>query len=195
MIRKEAIEIAAKEIGKFPIISANGYISRDLFESNEKNSNFYMIGSMGLASSIGLGVALKNSKKRVYVFDGDGNILMNLGSLVTIGASGPSNLIHFVFDNRSHESTGGQPTCTNVIKIDEIAKSVNYKVFKANTKNELLKVLKKIKHKQGPLMILVKIRKSTIENAKQISLHENKNKRITIPPKEIKDRFITSLMK
>ena len=47
MIRKEAIEIAAKEIGKFPIISANGYISRDLFESNEKNSNFYMIGSMG----------------------------------------------------------------------------------------------------------------------------------------------------
>jgi len=81
LIRKEAIEIAIKEIGNQPIISANGYISRDLYNVYDKHSNFYMIGSMGLASSIGLGVALKNSKKRIFVFDGDGNILMNLGSL------------------------------------------------------------------------------------------------------------------
>jgi len=195
LIRKDAIIEVVNYIKNEPIVSANGFISRDLYEICDKHSNFYMIGSMGLASSIGLGVALKNPRKKIFVFDGDGNILMNLGSLTTIGTLKPKNLVHIVFDNNSHESTGGQPTCTNVIKIDEIAKSVNYKVFKANTKNELLKVLKKIKHKQGPLMILVKIRKSTIENAKQISLHKNKNKRITIPPKEIKDRFITSLMK
>mgnify|MGYP000203331980 CR=1 FL=1 len=66
MIRKEAIEIATKEIGNQPIISANGYISRDLFNVCDKHSNFYMIGSMGLASSIGLGVALKNAKKRIF---------------------------------------------------------------------------------------------------------------------------------
>ena len=63
MNRKEAIEIAVKEIEDEPIISANGYISRDLFSLCDKKSNFYMIGSMGLASSIGLGVAIKNPQK------------------------------------------------------------------------------------------------------------------------------------
>ena len=65
MIRKDAIKIASDMIGNSPIISANGYISRDLFETNDKDTNFYMIGSMGLSSSIGLGVALKNLRKRV----------------------------------------------------------------------------------------------------------------------------------
>ena len=82
---------AMQEIVKYTknsiTISANGFISRDLHFLNEKDSNFYMIGSMGLASSIGLGVALKNPKKQIFVFDGDGNILMNLGSLTTIAVS------------------------------------------------------------------------------------------------------------
>ena len=115
MIRKEVMKIVLDHIDSQPIISANGFISRDLFELKEKNSNFYMIGSMGLASSIGLGVALKNPRKRIYVFDGDGNILMNLGSLVTIGYMRPKNIIHIIFDNQSHESTGGQPTASNKI--------------------------------------------------------------------------------
>ena len=106
MIRKEAISIVVKKIGDHPVISANGLISRDLFEICDRNSNFYMIGSMGLASSIGLGVALKNTKRQIFVFDGDGNILMNLGSLITIGTTKPKNLVHIVFDNSSHESTG-----------------------------------------------------------------------------------------
>ena len=81
MDRKKAITLAVKMIKKNPIVSANGYISRDLFTVGDKTTNFYMIGSMGLASSIGLGLAIKNPKKRIFVFDGDGNILMNLGSL------------------------------------------------------------------------------------------------------------------
>ena len=85
MDRKEAIRLVTKKVGNEPIVSANGYVSRDLFETYDKESNFYMIGSMGLASSIALGVAIKNPKKRVYIFDGDGIILMNFGSLVTIG--------------------------------------------------------------------------------------------------------------
>ena len=64
MIRKDAIKIISKLVDNDLIISANGFISRDLFEVDDKNSNFYMIGSMGLASSIGLGIALKNSKKK-----------------------------------------------------------------------------------------------------------------------------------
>ena len=99
MIRKEAMELCVDEIKNQPIISANGFISRDLFNVHDKLTNFYMIGSMGLSSSIGLGIALKKPKKRIFVFDGDGNILMNLGSLTTIGKLQPKNLIHIIFDN------------------------------------------------------------------------------------------------
>ena len=159
MIRKEAIKIASEAVVDSPIISANGYISRDLFETDDKDTNFYMIGSMGLASSIALGVALKNPGKRVYVFDGDGNILMNLGSLTTIGKLKPKNLIHLVFDNQSHESTGGQPSNTRNIDIYKIAKSSNYKAFKTSSKVGLKKILRKIKNIDGPIMILIKITK------------------------------------
>ena len=110
MNRKKAISIIIKKIKKNIIISANGYNSRDLYATGDKDTNFYMIGSMGLASSIGLGIAIKNPKKRIFVFDGDGNILMNLGSMTTIGTIKPKNLVHVVFDNNSHESTGGQST-------------------------------------------------------------------------------------
>ena len=184
MIRKEAINIVAAKIGNQPIISANGFISRDLFEVCDKNSNFYMIGSMGLASSIGLGVALKKTKKKIFVFDGDGNILMNIGSLITIGTTKPKNLVHVIFDNSSHESTGGQPTATNKIQLSKIAKSANYKVFQVKTKNQLVKILKKIKIVPGPIMVIVKIEKSRVIS-----------KRINIEPIKIKNRFMNSLKK
>ena len=181
MIRKEAINIVAGKIGNQPIISANGFISRDLFEVCDKNSNFYMIGSMGLASSIGLGLALQNPKKMIYVFDGDGNILMNLGSLTTISKLKPKNFIHIIFDNSSHESTGGQPTSTNKISIDAIAKAVNFKVFRCNSKKNLDETFKKIKNITGPIIILMKISKS-----------EKISGRISLPPKKIKSRFMKS---
>ena len=181
MIRKDAIRIVSKLVGDSPIISANGFISRDLFDVSDKDSNFYMIGSMGLASSIGLGIALK-TRKKVYVFDGDGNIMMNLGSLVTIGSLKPKNLIHIVFDNNSHESTGGQPTYSKKIQIDNIAKTMNFKTFQVNKEDELEEVLKKIKNISGPVFLLVKVNKSKIIS-----------KRINIPPTLIKTRFTGSL--
>ena len=184
MIRKEAISIIVEKMSNQPIISANGLISRDLFEICDRNSNFYMIGSMGLASSIGLGVALKNTKRQIFVFDGDGNILMNLGSLITIGTTKPKNLVHIVFDNSSHESTGGQPTATNKIQLGKIAKSANYKVFQVKTKNQLVKVFQKIKTIPGPIMVIVKIEKGGIIS-----------KRINIEPSKIKNRFMNSLKK
>ena len=159
MIRIDAVKTASDMIINSPIISANGYISRDLFETADKDTNFYMIGSTGLSSSIALGVALKNPAKRVYVFDGDGNILMNLGSLTTIGKLRPKNLIHLVFDNQIHESTGGQPSNTRNIDLYKIAKSSDYKAFKTSSKAGLKKILIKIKNIDGPIMILVKITK------------------------------------
>ena len=184
MIRKEAIAIVVEKIGNQHIISANGFISRDLLEVCDKNSNFYMIGSMGLASSIGLGVALKKTKKKIFVFDGDGNILMNLGSFITIGTTKPENLVHVIFDNNSHESTGGQPTATNKIQLSKIAKSVNFKVFQVKTKKQLVKIFQKIKSIPGPIMVIVKIEKGGIIS-----------KRISIEPSKIKNRFMDSLKK
>ena len=183
MIRKEAIEIVIEKISMEPIVSANGFISRDLFNVKDKNTNFYMIGSMGLASSIGLGVALKRPKKKIFVFDGDGNILMNLGSLTTIGSLKPKNLIHVVFDNSVHESTGSQPTNTNFVSIEKIAKACNYNhTFTVRTENNFKKILQKIKKLKGPIMIVVKIQQS---NGK-------KSARINYEPIEIKERFMQS---
>jgi thiamine pyrophosphate-dependent acetolactate synthase large subunit-like protein len=182
LIKKEAIKIISKEIGNAPIISANGFISRDLYQNNEKNNNFYMIGSMGLASSIGLGVALKNPKKKIHVFDGDGNILMNLGSLITIGSVQPKNFIHYVFDNKIHESTGGQPTNSKKIDIEKIAKVAKFKVFRVKSVEELKKRLKNIKNQDGPIMMLIEIKKGGVIGS-----------RIKITPPNIKDRFMTSI--
>ena len=183
MNRKEAIRIIAKKIGEQPIVSANGYVSRDLFETHDKESNFYMIGSMGLASSIALGVAIKNPKKRVYVFDGDGNILMNLGSLATIGVLQQKNLIHIIFDNASHESTGGQPTHTKKLNIKNIGKSTNYRVFETMNKKGLETILNKIQNISGPIMIIVKIKK-----------RGNTSSRVSFNPTKIRDRFMNCLI-
>ena len=182
MIRKEAIKLIAQEIGNQPIISANGFMSRDLYETNEKENNFYMIGSMGLASSIGLGVALSNPEKKIHIFDGDGNILMNLGSLVTIGSLKPKNLIHIIFDNKAHESTGGQPTNSKIIELEKIAEVAKFKIYKISKKEQIKKIFSKIKKENGPICVLVKIEKSSVRSI-----------RVDITPPNIKTRFMKSL--
>ena len=184
MNRKDAMEIILKSFKNSPIVSANGFISRDLFNVNDKKSNFYMIGSMGLASSIALGVAMKNTKKLIFVFDGDGNILMNLGSLVTIGSIKPKNLVHIIFDNGSHESTGGQPTNSKLVKIKKIAESTNYHVFETENGLKFRKILRNIKKNSGPTMIIVKIKTKKIVS-----------QRITHTPPNIKKRFMNSITK
>jgi sulfopyruvate decarboxylase subunit beta len=184
LIRKAAMVIALEHI-EFDdrIIAANGFISRDLFSISDTKPAFYMIGSMGLASSIGLGIALKDTGRKVFVFDGDGNILMNLGSLTTIGSLKPKNLIHMIFDNSVHESTGSQPTNTNFVSIEKIAKTCNYNhTFTTKTKNDFEKILRKIKKLNGPIMIVVKIQKS----------NNKKSPRINYEPLEIKERFMLS---
>lgn len=182
MNRNDAMRLIIKEIKNSIIISANGFISRDVFAIKDKSTNFYMIGSMGLASSIGLGIALKNPQKKIYVFDGDGNVLMNLGSLTSIGTLKPKNLIHIIFDNNIHESTGGQPSNSKEIKLEQIAKIVNYKIFKAQNLNQLSKILSKSRKIQGPIFILINIEKS-----------RNVSSRVLLSPKKIKERFMSSI--
>jgi sulfopyruvate decarboxylase subunit beta len=112
--RIEAIRaIADSSLGaKALIISNIGYASRELYFIRDRPNNFYMLGSMGLASSLGLGLSLACKEKEVIVVDGDGSILMNLGSLATIANFGPSNLHVIIIDNHVHGSAGNQRSHT-----------------------------------------------------------------------------------
>ena len=76
----------------------------------------------------------------IFIFDGDGNILMNMGSLVTIGSLSPKNLVHIVFDNEVHESTGSQPTNSKNVSLEKIASNLNYKVYKITSESEIFLV-------------------------------------------------------
>ena len=82
-----------------PVVHANGFICRESFALIDRKANFYMIGSMGLASSIGLGVAMNKPEKKVIIIDGDGNVFMAVGTLAMIAAEAPENLIHVGIDN------------------------------------------------------------------------------------------------
>ncbi|HPW72467.1 MAG: sulfopyruvate decarboxylase subunit beta [Methanothrix sp.] len=114
MRRIEAIALAAKSAQERNalLISNIGYPSRELYSVHDRPENFYMLGSMGMASSIGLGLALARPERRVMVLDGDGSVLMNLGTLATIAQHAPDNYLLVILDNGCYGSTGSQPTCT-----------------------------------------------------------------------------------
>jgi sulfopyruvate decarboxylase subunit beta len=91
MKRRDAIEKIIGLIDYELVICNIGFPSRELYDIRDRDENFYMIGSMGLASSIGFGLALARPDKKVVVIDGDGSLLMNMGSLVTVFSNSPKN--------------------------------------------------------------------------------------------------------
>ena len=115
MKRMEAIVLAAQaaQAQCALLISNIGFPSRELYAAKDRPENFYMLGSMGLSSSIGLGLALGLPARRVIVLDGDGSVLMNLGTLATIAHYAPENYLLVILDNCCYGSTGSQPTFTS----------------------------------------------------------------------------------
>jgi phosphonopyruvate decarboxylase len=103
-----------------------GMISREAFNIRDRPENFYMIGSMGLLTSLGLGLALQWPSRRVWVIEGDGSALMSLGTFPLIATCRPNNLIHVVLDNESYESTGAQPTISATVDLAALAQAVGY---------------------------------------------------------------------
>jgi len=184
--REEAIKTILKNLkGNEIIISTTGKTSRELFENrkdkNDCGHDFYNIGAMGCAQSIALGISLNKKDKDVFVFDGDGSVLMQMGALATTGHYCPKNYYHIVFDNKAHDSTGGQPTCSDTIDLKNVSKSCNYKYSKVvDNLKDLETEIKKIKSKKGPLMIVVKIRKGSRDNLG----------RPPLKPKEYKEKFM-----
>jgi thiamine pyrophosphate-dependent acetolactate synthase large subunit-like protein len=112
MNRLEATHCLVVALDREPVIASLGHPAYDLFAAGDRPGNFYTWGSMGLASSIGLGLAMVQPDLRVFVVDGDGSLLMNLGSLATIGWTRPANLVLIVWDNQTYGTTGGQDTAT-----------------------------------------------------------------------------------
>ena len=184
MKRYEAIEVITKELkGDERVISANGMISRALFSIRDTPNNFYMLGSMGLASSIGFGLACNLPDRKVVVIDGDGNILMNLGSLATIGHFAPKNLVHIILDNEMHASTGGQPTVSNTVRLEEVARAAGYRMVKKVSSSEDLRMaVKGVLSSEGPSFVLVKIEKG-----------EREVPRVSYEPVYIKSRFMETI--
>lgn len=185
MKRYEAIDIICRYLeGDELVVSSTGMISREFFAIGDSPRNFYMMGSMGLASSIGFGLALCLPKRRVFVLDGDGSILMNMGSLATIGHFGPSNLTHVVLDNEVHDSTGGQATASTTIALDKVAEAAGYRrVFRVTEADGLREVIGQADN-SGPVFILVKVEKGGMPGVGRVSAS----------PEEIRNRFRLAAM-
>lgn len=170
MKRWEAVQRIVDRAGDALIIHANGMISRESFTHRDREENFYMIGSMGLACSIGLGVAMSKPDHRVIVLDGDGNVLMNLGALAMVGDIQPRNLIQVVLDNESYGSTGGQRSISNHIALERFAAAAGYaRVERVITEQELEKALDAVLVADGPSFLLVKVEPDNLEGIGRVS--------------------------
>lgn len=131
MVREGIIQHIVKASGEDPIVSTTGKASRELFETRVANGqshkyDFLTVGSMGHSSSIALGVAVNKPIQRIWCIDGDGAVLMHMGSMAVIGANKPKNLVHVIINNGAHETVGGMPTVAASIDLVAIAKGCGY---------------------------------------------------------------------
>ena len=182
---RQAIEVIARELNEELVICTTGYTCRDMQAVRDRAANFYMIGSMGVASSIGLGIALSNPLRRVVVFDGDGSVLMGLGALTMVGTLRPNNLIHVVFDNEAFVSTGNQPTYSSKVSLDSLALASGYPtVCRGQTREEFVSIWREMtQERKGPVFFLVKCRPDVGQPMERIRLE----------PDEIKSRFMEAV--
>ena len=177
--RAEAIAVAVKELGDEPVIHANGYICRESCAIDDRPQNFYMIGSMGIASAIGLGLALARPAPACVVCVGDGSLLMSLGTLAMVGSLGPRNFVHLVFDNEVYGSTGGQRSPSREVRLDRLARSAGYRTAAAvTTADEIAAAVRGARAAAGPHFILAKVTRA-----------ETPAPRIPHDPEAIRDRF------
>ena len=162
MLREEIIKHILQASGSDPVISTTGKASRELFEARVANNeshkyDFLTVGSMGHSSSIALAVAINKPGQRIWCIDGDGALLMHMGSMAVIGSNKPANLIHLVINNMSHETVGGMPTVASDIDIVAIALACGYpNAVSVDSFEDLDKELEKAKSRNELSLIEVK---------------------------------------
>ena len=162
MIREEIIEHIAAVSGEDIVVSTTGKASRELFEIRERRgqthgSDFLTVGSMGHSSSIALAIAKEKPERKIWIIDGDGAVLMHMGSMALLGANAPENVVHVVINNGAHETVGGMPTVAERIDLCRIAEGCGYPaVVSVDCFEALDKALNEAKHDRKLSFIEVK---------------------------------------
>jgi thiamine pyrophosphate-dependent acetolactate synthase large subunit-like protein len=163
MNRFEATRTISQMLTDEPVIVSLGHPAYDLYAAGDRSLNFYTWGSMGLTTSIALGLALALPGRRVVAMDGDGSLLMNLGSLATIGACAPPNLLVVVMDNGEYGTTGGQGTATGgVADLEGAARSLG--IARTCTVKDLAGLEATIhasRNTPGPWLVVAKVEESS----------------------------------
>ncbi|MCI5867027.1 MAG: sulfopyruvate decarboxylase subunit beta [Methanosphaera sp.] len=190
MQRYDAIKKIVETVDDEFIVSNIGFPSRELFGIKDRKQTFYMSGSMGMATPIGLGVALaleeNDDDRKVIVIDGDGSLLMNFGELVTVFSQDPSNLIIALIDNEAYGSTGSQKTYASNINLSSIAESIGFnEVYYIDARNSTDDIdMTNYIDKKGPVFIHIKVEPGN-----------SKAPIIDLTPSQIKNRFMDEIKK
>ena len=156
--------VSQTEASNTIIIATTGFTGRELYAIEDKDNHFYMVGSMGCASSLGLGLSLSRPELNIIVVDGDGAGLMRMGNFATIGKYAGENLFHILLDNEAHDSTGAQSTVSGHIDFANIAAACGYgTISQTNNVDALAKMLQHTS-RDGATFIHVKIATGAIDN-------------------------------
>lgn len=188
--RESALAAVTQSIGDDSIIvSTTGMLSRELFELREVDGSdgtrdFLTVGGMGHASAIALGIAHCGTDQNVWCLDGDGALLMHMGTMATIADHGPQNFFHVVFNNCVHDSVGGQPTSIGVVDIPAAATSMGYR-WSASTSDlsALPHLIAEMTSTPGPGLLEIKVKPGSRKDLG----------RPTRTPRESRDRFIDAV--
>jgi phosphonopyruvate decarboxylase len=162
--REAALEAVIKLAGhKRLVVATTGMLGRELYEirqkSNQENLDFLNIGSMGHAISIALGATVADTGSEVVCLDGDGSIAMHLGSLAVVGKEKPARLLHIVFNNRVHDSVGGQPTAVSELDLAMVAESLGYSsAMTATATEDVQRFFTETASKPGPHFLQILVR-------------------------------------
>ena len=158
MHRFSAIQVLLRHVGEMPVVANLGPTTDELWHAGHRDRNFYTYGSMGLCSSIALGMALSTAEK-VISLDGDGSLLMNMGTIATIGREGPHNLVVVVWDNEQWAQTGGQASHTAFgTDLEQVARSCGITgTATVRDEEELELAFLQALAEEGPWFIVAKI--------------------------------------
>ena len=161
MLRFDGTKIVLRHIGDGVIVSNLGPTTDELWHAGHRNRNFYTYGAMGLCSSIALGMALSTNEK-VVSLDGDGSLLMNLGTIATIGREKPRNLVVLVWDNEEWGQTGHQPSHTAMgTDLEQVARACGIqKTATVSNEEDLDETVRAAMSSDGPWFIVAKIREA-----------------------------------
>ncbi|MFE7269470.1 phosphonopyruvate decarboxylase [Streptomyces sp. NPDC057623] len=163
--REEALVTLADELGPGRVVvSSTGMLSRELFEYRERTASgaaldFLTVGGMGHASSIALGIALREPEREVWCLDGDGSLLMHLGALAVTARHAPRTFFHVVFNNGVHDSVGGQPTSIDQVNVPALARSCGYRhAAGVSSPQALPAAVAELREAGGPALLEIRVR-------------------------------------